>query len=88
MVRLEELEDEHFVNKPEATADGALLADDDEDFTDTGMSLCSVHIMIDARFPCSLLRAPSVIIKTVLSSLMNVMPCVEQPANIISPTRL
>jgi import receptor subunit TOM22 len=35
MVRLEELEDEHFVNKPEATADGALLGDDDEDFTDT-----------------------------------------------------
>ena len=39
MVRLEELEDEHFVLKPEATADGALLADDDEDYTDTGLSL-------------------------------------------------
>lgn len=37
MVRLEELEDEHFINKPKATADGALLADDDEDYTDTGM---------------------------------------------------
>ncbi|EXJ56017.1 hypothetical protein A1O7_08948 [Cladophialophora yegresii CBS 114405] len=35
MVRLEELEDEHFVNKPEGTVDGALLADDDEDYTDT-----------------------------------------------------
>ncbi|ETI21579.1 hypothetical protein G647_07926 [Cladophialophora carrionii CBS 160.54] len=35
MVRLEELEDEHFVNKPEGTADGALLADDDDDYTDT-----------------------------------------------------
>lgn len=35
MVRLEELEDEHFVNKPETTRDGALLADDDEDYTDT-----------------------------------------------------
>lgn len=36
MVKLEELEDEHFVNKPETTSDGALLADDDEDYTDTG----------------------------------------------------
>jgi hypothetical protein len=88
MVRLEELEDEHFVNKPEATADGALLGDDDEDFTDTGMSLCIVRIMIVARFPCSLLRPPIVIIKTVLSSLMNIMPYVERPANIIYPTRL
>jgi len=35
MVRLEELEDEHFVFKPESTDDGALLADDDEDYTDT-----------------------------------------------------
>jgi len=35
MVRLEELEDEHFVYKPEGTADGALLADDDDDYTDT-----------------------------------------------------
>jgi len=39
MVRLEELEDEHFVYKPETTADGALLADDDEDYTDTDSSI-------------------------------------------------
>jgi hypothetical protein len=36
MVRLEELEDEHFINKPDVTADGALLVDDDDDYTDTG----------------------------------------------------
>ncbi|KAH0847655.1 hypothetical protein AYO21_02914 [Fonsecaea monophora] len=35
MVKLEELEDEHFINKPDTTKDGALLADDDEDYTDT-----------------------------------------------------
>ncbi|EXJ78788.1 hypothetical protein A1O1_09190 [Capronia coronata CBS 617.96] len=35
MVKLEELEDEHFLNKPEATSDGALLVDDDDDYTDT-----------------------------------------------------
>ncbi|KAG9791502.1 mitochondrial import receptor subunit Tom22 [Exophiala dermatitidis] len=35
MVKLEELEDEHFLNKPETTSDGALLADDDDDYTDT-----------------------------------------------------
>ncbi|KAI1608121.1 mitochondrial outer membrane translocase complex, subunit Tom22 [Exophiala viscosa] len=35
MVKLEVLEDEHFVNKPEATTDGELLVDDDEDYTDT-----------------------------------------------------
>ena len=43
MVRLEELEDEHFVNKPETTGDGALLADDDEDYTDTGMFFQTVR---------------------------------------------
>jgi hypothetical protein len=37
MVRLEEVEDETFLDKPEATRDGALLVDDDdEDYTDTG----------------------------------------------------
>jgi hypothetical protein len=36
MVKLEELEDEHFVYKSDATRDGALLEDDDEDYTDTG----------------------------------------------------
>jgi len=35
MVKLEELEDEHFINKPDTTSDGALLVDDDEDYTDT-----------------------------------------------------
>ena len=39
MVKLEELEDEHFVYKPETTRDGALLADDDDDFTDTGKTV-------------------------------------------------
>lgn len=42
MVRLEELEDEHFINKPDTTSDGALLVDDDEDYTDTGMLLASL----------------------------------------------
>jgi len=37
MVKLEELEDEHFINKPMGTKDDALLVDDDEDYTDTGM---------------------------------------------------
>jgi len=35
MVKLEELEDEHFVHRPATTKDDALLADDDEDYTDT-----------------------------------------------------
>jgi hypothetical protein len=37
MVRLEELEDEHFIHKPAAAGDEVLLADDDDDYTDTGM---------------------------------------------------
>ncbi|KAJ9495592.1 mitochondrial import receptor subunit Tom22 [Exophiala xenobiotica] len=37
MVKLEELEDEHFMNKPETTSGEALLVDDDEDYTDTGI---------------------------------------------------
>lgn len=36
MVKLEELEDEHFLEKPSVTKDEALLADDDDDYTDTG----------------------------------------------------
>lgn len=36
MVRLEELEDEHFINNPASSGDDVLLADDDEDYTDTG----------------------------------------------------
>ncbi|RMZ89388.1 hypothetical protein DV736_g3377, partial [Chaetothyriales sp. CBS 134916] len=38
MVRLEEVEDEAFVEKPLGTKDDALLADDDDDYTDTGSS--------------------------------------------------
>ena len=37
MVRLEEVEDETFVEKPSGTKDDVLLADDDDDFTDTGI---------------------------------------------------
>lgn len=36
MVRLEEVEDETFVDKPESSKDDVLLADDDADYTDTG----------------------------------------------------
>jgi hypothetical protein len=37
MVKLTEVEDEHFADKPAATKDDALLAsDDDDDYTDTG----------------------------------------------------
>jgi hypothetical protein len=36
MVRLTEVEDEHFSEKPAATGDDVLLADDDDDYTDTG----------------------------------------------------
>ena len=41
MVKLTEVEDEHFVEKPDASKDNALLLsdDDDEDYTDTGMLL-------------------------------------------------
>jgi hypothetical protein len=37
MVKLTEVEDEHFAEKPAATKNDALLAsDDDDDYTDTG----------------------------------------------------
>jgi hypothetical protein len=37
MVKLTEVEDEHFAEKPATTKDDALLAgDDDDDYTDTG----------------------------------------------------
>ena len=36
MVKLEELEDEHFINKPTSSKDDVLLVDDDGDYTDTG----------------------------------------------------
>jgi len=35
MVRLEEVEDEAFIDKPASTKDDALLMDDDADYTDT-----------------------------------------------------
>jgi len=38
MVRLEEVEDETFVEKSGSAGDEVLLADDDADYTDTGMS--------------------------------------------------
>jgi len=40
MVKLTEVEDEHFTEKP-ATTDGALLIDNDDDYTDTGTALIS-----------------------------------------------
>jgi len=36
MVRLEEVEDETFIEKPESSRHDVLLADDDADYTDTG----------------------------------------------------
>jgi len=39
MVKLTEVEDEHFSEKPATTKDNALLADDDDDYTDTGTTL-------------------------------------------------
>lgn len=36
MVRLEEVEDESFLEKPASSKDDVLLADDDADYTDTG----------------------------------------------------
>jgi hypothetical protein len=39
MVKLTEVEDEHFTEKPSTTKDDALLASDDEDeYTDTGVN--------------------------------------------------
>jgi import receptor subunit TOM22 len=45
MVRLTEVEDEHFKEKPSATKNDVLLAtsdDEDDDFTDTGMPVSSL----------------------------------------------
>lgn len=39
MVRLEEVEDESFVDKPESSKDDVLLMDDDADYTDTDSEL-------------------------------------------------
>ena len=49
MVKLTEVEDEHFAEKPATTKDDALLTndDDDDDYTDTGTSLrelCSASV--------------------------------------------
>jgi hypothetical protein len=36
MVKLEVVEDEAFVDRPEGAKNGALFQEDDDDFTDTG----------------------------------------------------
>ena len=36
MVKLEVVEDEAFLDKPETANDGALFQEDDDDYTDTG----------------------------------------------------
>lgn len=50
MVRLEEVEDETFVEKPESSKYDELLVDDDADYTDTGKhqdeSLCTLSTSI------------------------------------------
>jgi hypothetical protein len=44
MVKLTEVEDEHFSEKPATTKDDALLTnDDDDDYTDTGTSLGELY---------------------------------------------
>jgi len=54
MVKLEELEDEHFINRPEGTGDGALLMDDD-DYTDTDSEISDDDAASDAPVDESLL---------------------------------
>ena len=54
MVKLTEVEDEHFSEKPATTKDDALLTndDDDDDYTDTGTSLgelCSASASAPAQ---------------------------------------
>ncbi len=50
MVKLKEVEDEHFAEKPATTKDDTLLeSDNDDDYTDTGM---------DANFP-TILKCPA-----------------------------
>lgn len=46
MVKLTEVEDEHFAEKPSTTKDNTLLADDDndDDYTDTGMAPFFLHL--------------------------------------------
>ena len=44
MVKLTEVEDEHFSEKPATTKNDALLTnDDDDDYTDTGTSLGELY---------------------------------------------
>jgi hypothetical protein len=51
MVKLTEVEDEHFADKPSTTKDDALLAsDDDDDYTDTGTTIpCSLKLAMPLR---------------------------------------
>jgi mitochondrial import receptor subunit TOM22 len=53
MVKLTEVEDEHFADKPSTTKDDALLAsDDDDDYTDTGAMIpCSLKLATPTRGP-------------------------------------
>ena len=51
MVKLTEVEDEHFAEKPASTKDNSLLADDDDDdYTDTGINSPSRFGGIKAYF--------------------------------------
>ena len=43
MVKLEVVEDEAFLDRPDASKNGALFQDDDDDFTDTGNPLLPLH---------------------------------------------
>jgi len=59
MVKLTEVEDEHFAEKPATTKDDALLTndDDDDDYTDTGTSL---RELCSASVPSQRLRMRSI----------------------------
>ncbi|KAK5093190.1 mitochondrial import receptor subunit Tom22 [Exophiala xenobiotica] len=47
MVRLEEVEDETFVEKPSSAGDEVLLADDDADYTDTDSEISDSESLSD-----------------------------------------
>jgi len=53
MVRLEEVEDETFLEKSASAGDEVLLADDDADYTDTGRQLrpSSIHNAVAHLYP-------------------------------------
>lgn len=57
MVRLEEVEDETFVEKSESSRDDVLLADDDADYTDTGKQYLRTHQIIAGELLASLYRS-------------------------------